>query len=253
MANQWLRLWHDMPNDPKWRTISRVSGQRISDVIAVYVHVLVNASNATERGRTQGLCTEDLASALDIESAQVESILDAMQGRVLEGDEVAGWEKRQPAREDGASERAKAWREAQKAEKERNRTQPNATERPDTDTDTDKRKEAKASLSADAATQPCPHQEIIELYHANLPANPRIKVWDGTRSEALRTRWREDIKRQSLDYWARFFRHCAASKFLTGQVEDRNGRPFTPGLDWLVKASNFAKIIEGRYHDKAAQ
>ncbi|EOJ9867040.1 hypothetical protein ACQP3L_37610, partial [Escherichia coli] len=21
MANAWLRLWHDMPNDPKWRTI----------------------------------------------------------------------------------------------------------------------------------------------------------------------------------------------------------------------------------------
>ncbi|EOB0003140.1 hypothetical protein, partial [Escherichia coli] len=20
MANAWLRLWHDMPNDPKWRT-----------------------------------------------------------------------------------------------------------------------------------------------------------------------------------------------------------------------------------------
>jgi len=113
-------------------------------------------------------------------------------------------------------------------------------------------KGAKAPLSADAAT-PCPHQEIIELYHANLPANPRIKVWDGTRSEALRTRWREDTKRQSLDYWTRFFRHCAASKFLTGQVEGHNGRPFTPGLDWLVKASNFAKIIEGRYHDKVAQ
>ncbi|ENT9428360.1 hypothetical protein QSD88_RS19685, partial [Escherichia coli] len=24
MANAWLRLWHDMPNDPKWRTIARV-------------------------------------------------------------------------------------------------------------------------------------------------------------------------------------------------------------------------------------
>ncbi|MGC6733048.1 hypothetical protein ACP0F4_25645, partial [Escherichia coli] len=22
MDNAWLRLWHDMPNDPKWRTIS---------------------------------------------------------------------------------------------------------------------------------------------------------------------------------------------------------------------------------------
>ncbi|WP_252180673.1 hypothetical protein, partial [Escherichia coli] len=22
MANAWLRLWHAMPNDPKWRTIA---------------------------------------------------------------------------------------------------------------------------------------------------------------------------------------------------------------------------------------
>ncbi|WP_252355071.1 hypothetical protein, partial [Escherichia coli] len=27
MANAWLRLWHDMPNDPKWRTQNRVAGQ----------------------------------------------------------------------------------------------------------------------------------------------------------------------------------------------------------------------------------
>lgn len=48
----WLRLWHDMPNDPKFRTIARISGQRIGDVIAVFLHVLVDASaNANERGR----------------------------------------------------------------------------------------------------------------------------------------------------------------------------------------------------------
>ena len=28
MANAWLRLWHDMPNDPKWRTIARVTGYK---------------------------------------------------------------------------------------------------------------------------------------------------------------------------------------------------------------------------------
>lgn len=43
MANAWLRLWHDMPNDPKWRTIARVSGQPIATVMAVYIHLLVDA------------------------------------------------------------------------------------------------------------------------------------------------------------------------------------------------------------------
>ena len=95
----------------------------------------------------------------------------------------------------------------------------------------------------------CPHTEILALYHELLPANPRIKVWDTARSSTLRARWREDAKRQSLDYWRRFFTHVAASPFLTGKVPDRNGRPFLPGLDWLLKAANFAKVIEGRYHD----
>jgi hypothetical protein len=130
-----------MPNDPKWRTIARASKQPIALVMAVYVHVLVSAStNATERGRTQSLCVEDVASALDVEDTQVQSILDAMQNRVLDGNHVTGWEKRQPIREDGAAERSKAWREGKKAEKERteqqgerNRTQPNAEKRPDAD------------------------------------------------------------------------------------------------------------------------
>lgn len=159
MASQWLRLWHDMPNDPKWRTIARVSKQPVSLVLAVYVHVLVNASNATERGRTQNLNSEDIASALDADTEQVDAVLAAMEGRVLDGDLVSGWEKRQPAREDGAAERAKAWREARKAKSERsaNATErtPNAEERPDTDTDTDtelKPKLANASSSAKLPT-----------------------------------------------------------------------------------------------------
>ena len=147
MANQWLRLWHDMPNDPKWRTIARVSKQSIPSVMCVYLHVLVDASsNATERGRTQSINCEDIATALDLETDQVEAILVAMQGRVLEGDQVAGWDKRQPLREDGAAERAKVWREEQKKKKNapaQPQTNANATEReqtPDKDTEEDKDK-----------------------------------------------------------------------------------------------------------------
>ena len=145
MANTWLRLWHDMPNDPKWRTIARASKQSIAEVMAVYVHLLTTASaNATERGRTDGVCSEDIASALDMGTEQVKGILAAMEGRVVEQGILSGWDKRQPEKEDGAAERARAWREKQKEikaakeEEERNRTQPNATERQDKDKDKDK-------------------------------------------------------------------------------------------------------------------
>ncbi|OWK39532.1 Primosomal protein I [Fimbriiglobus ruber] len=125
-----------MPTDPKWRTISRLSGQPISTVIAVYVHLLVCASNAIERGRTQNWNDEDTASALDLGTEQVTAIRSAMQGRVLDGDYLTGWEQRQPKREDNSAERGKAWREAKKSE--RDRTQPNTEKRSDTDKDTDK-------------------------------------------------------------------------------------------------------------------
>lgn len=155
MSTPWLRLWVDMPNDPKWRTIARASKQSISSVIAVYLHILVNASNADERGRTQNLCNEDIASALDLECEQVDLIYDAMQGRVMDGDRVKGWEKRQPLREDGSAERAKKWRENQKDKENPESGQkkakpnapktppnagertPNAEKRPEIDTDID--------------------------------------------------------------------------------------------------------------------
>ena len=112
-------------------------------------------------------------------------------------------------------------------------------------------KEDKSSLSP-AGAPDCPHADIVALYHEMLPANPRMKVWNGDRAASLRARWREDQKRQNLDYWRRFFAKVAKSPFLTGQVEGRNSRPFLPGLDWMVKASNFAKIIEGRYDGGAS-
>lgn len=112
--------------------------------------------------------------------------------------------------------------------------------------------EAKASLSADAPPT-CPHQKIIALYHEHMPMNPRIKSWEGSRLTNLQARWRSDPKRQQLAYWERFFKHCATSAFLTGQAETRGDRPFLPSLEWMVKQSNFNKIIEGNYHPRGQQ
>lgn len=99
-------------------------------------------------------------------------------------------------------------------------------------------------------TPDCPHQDIIALYHELLPSNPKVKVWNEERRGWLRARWREDPKRQDLEYWRKFFSFIASRcPFLTGQVEGRES-VFLPGLDWMVRPRNFAKIIEGQYRDK---
>ena len=241
MANTWLRLWHDMPNDPKWRTIARASKQPISAVMAVYIHVLVCASNADERGRTQGLNNEDIASALDLEVEQVDAILSAMQGRVLDGDSVSGWEKRQPKREDGAAERAKAWREAKKNASERTA---NAEERPDKDKDTDT--ENKNLLVRNDVADECPHKEIIALYHKHLPALTQVRSWTEKRAKQLKARWREEPKRQNLEYWEKLFQYIAESDWLMGRSIE-----WQADLEWITKSENFVKIIEGKYHKDA--
>lgn len=142
----WVRLWHDMPTDPKWRVIARKSGQPLACVIAVFNLMMVSASqNAEERGTLQGWDDEDAAAALDMDPDGVTSIIAAMQGKVIEGQKLSGWEKRQPKREDGtAAERKAAWKE-RKAQ-ERNASERTGTHRnaPETDAETDS-SEANAS------------------------------------------------------------------------------------------------------------
>jgi hypothetical protein len=108
---EWVRLYHDMPTDPRWRVIARKSGQRIGDVIAVWNFVLTNASaNGADRGRVKDLSSEGVGAALDLEESDVLAILGAMEGRVIAGDRLIEWEARNPKKEDNSSQRTKDWR-----------------------------------------------------------------------------------------------------------------------------------------------
>lgn len=110
----------------------------------------------------------------------------------------------------------------------------------------------------------CPHEQIVELYHETLSACPRIREWTDTRRAYLRARWKEKAKpngvsqgyttvEDGLAWWRKFFDWVAESQFLTGRATGRGDtRPFVADLEWLVKPSNFVKVIEGKYHDAAA-
>lgn len=116
----WLRLWHDMPNDPKWETIARKSGEPISLVIAMYVHLLVDGSRNVTRGHVT-VTIEDLASALNVTDEQIAAVFSAMEGRVIEDGALLGWTKRQPKREDSGNPETGAKSAAQRKAEERER------------------------------------------------------------------------------------------------------------------------------------
>ena len=156
--SQWVRLWEDMPTDPKWRVVARRAGRPLSEVLAVFVFMLTNASKSQDRGTLANWDDEDVAAALDLEGEHVAAIRAAMQGKTLEGERLTGWERRQPAREDHSTDRVKAFREKRNAMK-RNETQGNA---PDTDTEaeTDKKESATAASSRAAAGEPIDEKEV---------------------------------------------------------------------------------------------
>ncbi|MEN7529316.1 YdaU family protein [Cupriavidus sp. DL-D2] len=107
-----------------------------------------------------------------------------------------------------------------------------------------------SSPTAKPAKPDCPHQAIVALYHELLPMCPGIRDWTPARAQALRARWNEDPKRQDLGYWRKFFGYVAESDFLTGRSNSVGRKPFHASLDWIVKAENFTKIREGRYHEQ---
>lgn len=254
----WVRLWHDMPTDPKWRAISRKSGASISEVIAIFNFLMVNASaNASERGRTNHVCTDDIAAALDVEETLVEAVLQAMNGKVIDGDGfLTGWGKRQPKREDNSAARAKDWREKRKANALR--TQANAEERPEVDTEIDS--------DVIASNEACPTSveagRVIELFQPEeVPSNvltpehvrdewnliadklgkPKIRALTPERRQAVKAR----IKGYSLDDWFAVMGAIERSPFLRGDT-GWHGCTF----DWVMKKGNFQKILEGNYDDK---
>lgn len=153
----WLR-WHaGTVTDPKWRAVAADSGQPVHAVIAVWALMLETASTASERGTLEGWRDRVVAVALDISTEAVEAIRMAMQGLVLEGDRLTGWERRNPKREDGSAERARAWRERQKEQQ----TQPTADER---NRPLDKRREDKIRKETTTTTALRPSKRVSKQW-----------------------------------------------------------------------------------------
>lgn len=99
---------------------------------------------------------------------------------------------------------------------------------------------------------PCPHERIIALYHEILPELRRVREWNETRRRLLGRRWAESSERQSLGWWREFFGYVRKSDWLMGRRAGHDGRPFDCDLEWLIRPTNFAKVIEGKYEDAAA-
>jgi len=112
----------------------------------------------------------------------------------------------------------------------------------------DKKEDSTLTGTCDDEPPRCPQKEIITLYNTILPELPHCKSFAEKYGKMLKTRWREDAERQSLEWWENFFKtEIRTSDFLMGRVKE-----FMADLTWIVRPSNFTKIINGNYRNKKA-
>lgn len=121
----------------------------------------------------------------------------------------------------------------------------------------------RETADSGTATVPgCPHRELLALFGKHLPElpQPRRELWAGSKNaDAMRKRWcwvmtatKDDGQRyaktaeEALVWFDLFFGHVAISDFLSGRSGKWNGCD----LGWLMKADNFAKVVQGNYDNR---
>lgn len=95
----------------------------------------------------------------------------------------------------------------------------------------------------------CPSQAIVDMFNKTLPGLPQVAMLTKDRVTKISARWNDSTVHQDLGFWAEFFELVGSSPFLMGEGEGRDGtKPFRATFDWLIKPSNFVKVVEGNYN-----
>lgn len=135
-------------------------------------------------------------------------------------------------------------------------TQNNPNQQPLTTNQQPYIKEGKPSLSG--SFPPCPHSELLKLWEKHLPHLTQPRTWEGNRQANMRQRWIQAGKPSAyspegyktteagLQWWDSFFGYIANDTSLANGFETK-GRTWRPDLEWIVNATNFQKIIDGKY------
>ena len=100
---------------------------------------------------------------------------------------------------------------------------------------------AKSAADAQERTQGnCPFFEILKAYNDICTSYPRMSVLDNERRRAILKLWKQY---GSIDFFVRVFLKAEASAYLKGT----NDRKWHADFDWIVKPSNFGKILDGKF------
>lgn len=281
--SRWVRLWADMPTDPKFRAIARRSGRPLSEVMSLFIIMMTGADQET--GALSGWSDDDAAAAMDVDETAVSAIREAMQGKVLDGLSLTGWERRQPKRADDLStNRVREWRDRKRAEaqrrdettvthaSERTETQLQRTETqrnaPDTETETDNRNSDPSDLHS--CPNPAPkrgrasYPDDFENFWKAYPTDPNMSKKE---AHAAWKRMAPEDRQRATAAVPAFREYCAgkpdyrpvhACRFLTqqryegfAQTPSSNNQTSAPPEAWMPSDEELRARYARTTHEQA--
>lgn len=88
------------------------------------------------------------------------------------------------------------------------------------------------------------YQQIADMYNETCVSFPHLQSLSDARKKAIKAR----LKIYSIVDFQKVFEKAEASSFLKGG----NDRNWSATFDWMMKDSNFAKILEGNYDNRGS-
>lgn len=85
-------------------------------------------------------------------------------------------------------------------------------------------------------------EQVADLFKNLCPSLPSLKII----SKSIKDDLEESITKYSLDDFKLLFEKAEASSFLKGE----NERDWVASFDWLIKADNIAKVLNGKFDNK---
>ncbi|MBR2388179.1 MAG: phage replisome organizer N-terminal domain-containing protein [Clostridia bacterium] len=248
---KWIKLTTDMFDNRKIKHLRRLPEG--NNIVLIWVMLLTMAGRCNSNGLI--FLTENipytpkmLADELDFEENTVQLALRALEqlNMIVTNNgffSIAGWEEYQNI------EGMDKIREQNRLRKQRQREKQMLLE--------DKSRDSHVTVTGSHATdieediekekekRRIDYLHIKDMYNDICISFPRLTVLSDKRKQAIKAR----LNTYTVEQFKEMFEKAEASSFLKGS----NNRNWQANFDWLIKDSNFAKVLDGNFDDKAKE
>ena len=261
----WLKLMADFFNQPRIKKLRKIAGGDTYTIIYLKMQLLSLKTDAILSFEgIENTFAEELALTMDEDPENVKVALKFLEAQgmieqlseteycLTETDKLIGSEAYSTERSRRCRERAAL------AKKEEKALQCNTDETQCNDVATARNEEIEIEKEIDNNSitdviltpqkQPKPENPHIfttiqSLYNSVCGSYPRLVKMSEKRKKAIRARLKSGY---TLEDFKRMFQMAEQSDFLKG----KNARDWYADFDWMIKDTNMAKILEGKYLDR---